>query len=247
MTLLQIVNRVLKRLREDTVSSIDETDYSLMITEMLYDVHLQCLEAHDWSAMESIVNVPVDANQRVFDLTRTETNGGDVDDADTVTKNDSHVVNDRFGRPQAWLFDDSSDTDGDRLILISEKDMEDLYQTDRDQTNDDPSYFSVRMSPDRAGLQMTIWPPPTSTKHIRLRVWTPEDPIDSSDEDSRTVLVPDRPLLLGTIMLALNERGEELGEPGNIAERRFYDALSGAIEQDTKRRGWVNEYEAWRE
>lgn len=247
MTLLQIVNRVLKRLREDTVASLDSTDYSLMVTEMLYDVHQQCLEAYDWSAMEHVVDVPVDALQRVLDLTRLEADGGDIEAGGRITKNESHVVYDLHGRPQAWLFDSDTDTDGDRLIQVSEKDMEALLQQDRDETNDDPTYFSLRMSPDRAGLQLSIWPPPTSTKHIRIRFWTPEDEIDATDEDSRTVLVPDRPLLLGTIMLALNERGEELGEPGNIAERRFYDALSGAIEQDMKRRGWVNEYEAWRE
>jgi hypothetical protein len=220
-----------------------ETDYSLMLAEILADVHQQCLEAHDWSSMEHIINVPVDASQRELDLTRLEAAGGDISDTDTALKNDSTLLWDLGGLPSAYLFDDSSDTEGRQLYYIGEREMGRLYQQDRDQTNSEPSHFSLRQSPDRAGLEMLIYPAASETRHIRMGFWTPEGEIDTDADDSRTLLVPHRPLILGTIMLALNERGEELGEPGNIAERRFYDALSASIELDMNRRGRADVYE----
>lgn len=247
MTVLQIINRVLRRLREDTVVSLTETAYSLMLVDLLHDVHRECVERHDWSSMEHVINVPVDASQRVLDLSRLEADGGDVAAANRVTTNDSFLLFDCEGLPQAWVFDDSSATEGEQLIYVDEPTMERLYQQDRDQTGTDPSYFSLRQSPDRDGLQMTLYPPATAARHIRMRLWTPEDEIDSSTDTSRTPLIPSTPLVLGTLMLALNERGEELGEPGNTAERRYYDALSGAIEADQNRRGFANRYEARRE
>ena len=246
MTVLEIVNRVLRRLREDTVSALIETDYSRMVAEMLHDVHQECLE-YDWSSMQHIIDVPVDASQRVLDLTRLEASGGDIAAGGRVTKNDSYVVWDRDHRPMAWIFDDNTETEGDRLIYVQETDIEHLYQIDRDFTAEDPTYFSLRQSPDREGLSMTIWPPPATSQHIRMRMWTPEDEIDVTADDDTTLLVPSRPLVLGTIYLTLNERGEELGEPGNIAERRYYEARSAAIELDMKNKGHVDTYEAVRE
>lgn len=245
MTILQIINKVLRRLREDTVSAINETDYSYMLCELLNDVHHEVLD-HDWSAMEHVIDVPVAAAQRVLDLTRLEAAGGDVLAGGRVTNNGSML---RFsgGFPQAWAFDSALDTDGDQLILVNEEQMEQLYQTDRDETNDDPCYFTLRQSPDRAGLQMTIWPTPSAARHIRLRLWTPETEVDPDTDTNRVMLVPDRVLYLGTVMLALNERGEEMGEPGNVAERRFYSALSQAVEADLNVRQYGNRYESWRE
>lgn len=247
MTVIQIINRVLRRLREDTVNALTETDYSLMLVDLLHDVHRECVDKHDWSSMEHVIDVPVDASQRVLDLTRLEASSGDIQAGGRVTTNDSFVLFDETGNPLVWLFDDSSATEGAQLAFIDAPAMERLYQQDRSQTATDPTYFSVRMSPDRDGLQMTLYPPPTAARHIRARFWTPEAEIDSSTDSARTPLVPSRPLVLGLLSLALGERGEELGEPGNVAERRYYDALGAAIEADQNRRGLTNRYEARRE
>jgi hypothetical protein len=247
MTILQIVNRVLRRLREDAVTSLVETDYSRLIVDFLHDTHQECIERHDWSAMEHVVDIPVDAAQRVLDLSRTEVLGGDVVNTSRVPKNDSAMLFDSNGLALAWLFDNSSAAEGDQLFMLAPDQMERQYQQDRDYSGADPVYFSLTMHPDRGGLQMTLWPPAPTTSHIRLRMWTPEDEVDEDTDSARELLVPSRPLILGTLMLALNERGEELGEPGNTAEHRYYDALSGAVEQDVGRRAQTNRYEARRE
>jgi hypothetical protein len=244
-TILQIVNKVLRRLRETEVGSLGETDYSLLIADFLADVHTECLK-HDWSSMEHVINVDVPPGIRTFDLTRTVPNGGNVDIDDRTTTHQS-LLRWQHGFPMAWIFDHvSTDPDGDQMILIPEEDMERLHQQDRDETSD-IAYFSLRLSPDRDGLEMKTWPACPENQHIRLRFWTPEAEIDTDTDESRVLLVPDRVLYLGTLYLALNERGEELGEPGHVAERRYIDAMEQAVEADQNIRSFTNRFESWRE
>jgi len=84
-----------------------------------------------------------------------------------------------------------------------------------------------------------------------ITVWSrwnnPEVPITTDTDDGYEFVVPALPIYLGTLFMALNERGEELGEPGSIAERRYYDALNTAKESDIQVRGLTNEYEFVRE
>ena len=51
MTYLQAVNKVLKRLRENTVSSVDETLYSRLVGEFVNDANRMVEDAWDWSSL----------------------------------------------------------------------------------------------------------------------------------------------------------------------------------------------------
>lgn len=246
MTLLEIVNRVCRRLREDPVTSLAETTYSRMVADFLADVHDECME-HDWSSMEHIVNVPVDASQRVLDLSQTETDGGDVDDNDRLPTVESFILYDCDTRPLAWVFDSDTDEEGQRLIYASTAEVEQLYQQGRAETNQDPAYFALRNHPERDGLELILWPPPNVARHIRISFWTPEAPIDVDADSNRTLLVPSRPLTLGTLYLALNERGEEMGEPGGTAQVRYEKALEKAVEADQNRRSLAGRFVAQRD
>ena len=51
MTYLNIVNNVLRRLREDTVDSVTETTYSTMVGDFVNDAKTLVEQAADWSAL----------------------------------------------------------------------------------------------------------------------------------------------------------------------------------------------------
>lgn len=234
MTVLEIVNTVLRRLREDPVTALAETSYSRLVVDFLRDIHEEVLTRHEWSSMEHTVNVPLDASQRILDLSRLESNGGDVDDSDRLPTVQSVL--------KGWsIHDDATDAeDGHDAYLVTPAALDAMYQRDRDYTSDRPNYIAIRNHPDRDGLELSVWPPATSARHIRLRMWTPEAEIDPVADAGRSLLVPHRVLELGTLYLALNERGEEIGEPGGKAETRYYDALGAAVEADANRKSWAN-------
>lgn len=69
MTYLQIVNKVLKRLREREVSSVDQTTYSAMVGEYVNDAKTEVEDAWDWSANRSIISVDTVASTSTVTLT----------------------------------------------------------------------------------------------------------------------------------------------------------------------------------
>ena len=53
MTYLEVVNKVLIRLREDTVDSVNSNEYSRLIGEFVNDAHSQVQDAYDWSMLRT--------------------------------------------------------------------------------------------------------------------------------------------------------------------------------------------------
>lgn len=244
MTFLDLLNKVLRRLREDTVNTMDGTEYSRLVSEFIAEIHQECVEVHDWTSMRHTINLAVANGTRTYNLGKTIANGGNVPNTERVTTTDSLLVYDQYNQPMAFLFDSDSDTQGNRMIPISQTNMERLYQSNRALTNTEPNYFSYRLHPSNDGLELTLWPIPATTRTARLTFWTPEEePTTEGTDDNTALLVPWKPVYLGTLMLALNERGEEMGEPGNIAERRYYNSLARAIEADQQLGGRTNQQE----
>lgn len=68
MTYLEIVNDVLKRLREPTVSSVSDTEYSLMIGTMVNDAKRDVENAHTWNSLRSSTSVTTVAATQEYEL-----------------------------------------------------------------------------------------------------------------------------------------------------------------------------------
>lgn len=238
MTLLEIVNRIMIRLREAEVSSSTASDYATLAATFVSDVHQDVVTQYDWTCLRHTLDVDMVVGQKDYDLARFVADGGAVVAGGRTTNQGSMFLG------QAWCFDDSTDDGGSEMILVSEQDLEELYQGDRDATQEDVVYFSLRQSPAQEGLQLSVWPLPETTNRLRIRFWTPEAVLETDGtDDATTILIPWRPVYLGALARLINERGEELGEPGNLADSAAYNALSQAIEADMNTRQFVNEYE----
>ena len=230
-TQLQIINKVQRRLRETVTASAATSDYSTLLAEFLNDVIDDLNSVHDWSLLESEESVSLAASTRTYDL--------------TGTTNQSQLLFDQNNRPLAVLFDDGSDDAANvRMNYLPPNDLWMLIQTDRDETEEDPNYFTLRQQNDADNLELEIWPLPEVSRLARLRFWTPQPTLAvDGTADATTIYLPARPLYLGTLMLALNERGEEIGEPGNLAEQRYLSAVADAVYTDTIARGRGNAFE----
>ena len=57
MTYLQVVNSVLRRLREDTVSSVTENDYSTLIGDLVNTVKSEIEDAWKWNVLRNTITV----------------------------------------------------------------------------------------------------------------------------------------------------------------------------------------------
>jgi hypothetical protein len=68
-TYLNIVNEVLRRLREDEVSSVTQNTYSKMVGDFVNDAKQIVEDSHDWSALRTTVVVPTVADTTEYSLT----------------------------------------------------------------------------------------------------------------------------------------------------------------------------------
>jgi hypothetical protein len=69
MTYLQLVNAVLRRLREDEVTTVDESDYSKLIGDFVNDAKRLVEDSWDWTALRTTTTVTTAAGISKYALT----------------------------------------------------------------------------------------------------------------------------------------------------------------------------------
>lgn len=220
-TLLQITNRVLRRLREDEVSDLS-ADYPALVAEFVADIVAELNEATVWNANDTDYTASVVA--------------GTIQYALTGTTNESMLLYTPDGMPQAWIFDDISDDDGEQMFYLDPSEYQRRFQQDRGMENDKPSWFTIEKDTDNDDLVLKLWPKPSATKYIRLRMNTPAAELDSASDSATEIKLPARLVRLGALMLATEERGEEMGELAARFEQRYLMAKAAAIENEKQAR-----------
>ena len=246
-TQLETVNRVLRRLREDTVGTIIENDYAILIAEFVNAGMEDVIAAHDWQRYVGLLYAEIvvgGAGGTLSNVSELDATGGNVL-AGTPLNEQSKIT---------WLGHDSpnilySDTayatattteaDWYKVNVLAHADYLQLV------TLDNTSSKSTEVAPVAASLsdrhaadgtlvrELNVWPYTTTAGCLAISAWTPPAvlALDGTDDDT-VIPAPVRPIFEFALLMALNERGEEIGEPGNLAERRYVDALQKAIEDD---------------
>lgn len=73
MTYLNLMNSVLRRLREEEVTSVTNTTYSKMVGDFINDAKTLVSQATDWSALRETITITTTASDNTYSLT----NSGD--------------------------------------------------------------------------------------------------------------------------------------------------------------------------
>jgi hypothetical protein len=231
-------------LREDQVTDLTTDPYSKLIAEFVADAHREVVEAHDWSVMDKGVVITVVPGRSSYSLAVGSTDiyagwTGVSDKAQLRYYNDA---------PIAYVFDSYAKiAEGDPLNELHQTTESAVYDSTltRASTSGRPSTFALTSS--STGLLLYLDAPPDATYYVYLRFHDPELEIDVDTDASRQLLAPSAPVFAGAVYYALNERGEEMGEPGGVAERRYISALGTAIETDTIRATRANTHEMYRD
>jgi hypothetical protein len=246
MTLLEFVNAVLLRLREDAVADLSNS-YSQLIAGFVADIHAEVVSSHDWSSMDVTTEFTVDSSAQRYFLFAGATGlyeGTDAPNRKSVVRFDGS------NRPLAYLYDSLDDMLANRpLLQLAFADAR--YTRKLSHENSDytarPSMFSVAQDAEDDGIVVELDTKPDKEYYVTIRFHRPEAPIDIATDVAREIHAPANPIKLGAVYLALNERGEELGEPGNVAERKYQSALGEEIETDSLHGQYPNAYEMYRD
>ena len=199
MTYLQIVNNILRRLRERTVSSVNETAYSSLVAMFVNDAQEIVENSYNWSALRT--SLTVNTTDGVFNY---EMNGTQ----NRLTVLDAINVSDEFflGYKTAHEFNS--------YFLTTSTDT------------GSPAFYSYNGVSADGDTQIDLFPVPNGAYELRFNiVQRSADLVGDADR----ILVPSRPVEIMAYALAVEERGEDGGlSPASaiaLANKTLGDAI----------------------
>lgn len=206
MTYLQLVNKVLRRLREDTVASVTDKNYSTLIGELVNQAKEEVEDAHTWLSLKTTVEVTTAGDGSTYTVSLPGTNERTKILGDSVwdVTNQVFIPIVNWEQIDFWRSINQSDIAG-TLSYVAD--------------------FGVASGLRRLAFHQV----PTSATTLKVRVHIPQEELSS---DTTVLTVPAMPVWLRAYALAISERGEDGGAVWNEIDQSATSALSDAIARD---------------
>jgi len=205
MTYLELINGVLTRLREETVATPTETDYSTMIGALVNEVKREVENSWRWVALNKTIQITTSATDYEYDLTASGDNFTLKRVFNTTTNRQLMIADSR------WLSD----------------------QIDITPRPGEPFYFAVVNSVTTSeDYQVELYPNPNAVYVIDFDVYANQAELSTG---TTVLAVPAYPVLLGAYYRAVVERGEDGGMMAAEAYRHYQNSLSDAIAFDAQK------------
>lgn len=200
MTYLEIVNKVLRRLREDTVDTVSQNTYSALVGEFVNDAKRMVEDAWDWSALRTTLTVTTSSD--IFNYVLTGS-GNRIELLDVVNDTSNFFMK---YRDQHWF---------NKTFLVDEP------------ATGSPMYYCFNGIDVNGDTAVDLSPIPDGVYSLRFNaiLRTPELSADTDE-----VLIPTLPIVHLATALSVAERGESGGQSAaellNVANKMISDAIA---------------------
>jgi hypothetical protein len=213
-TYLDVVNNVLRRLREPTVQSVDDTPYSSMVGVLVNDAKREVEDATEWNALSSTVTINTVAGTYNYTLTGAGTRFRVID---AVNDTDNVMLQ---NAPTTWMT------------------QQFLFTADTDRGS--PLYYNFNGVDENGDTQVDLFKRPDGVYTLRFNLVIPQATLSS---DTTRVLVPDHLVGMLAYAKAIAERGEDGGNLASEAYALYKNALANEVSIERNRYGeeinWV--------
>ena len=206
-TYLEIVNDVLTRMRESTVTTVSQTTISALVGKFVNDAKRQINDAFDWSALNTAINVTLVGGQ---------TNNYTLTGSTAKFK----------------ILDIINTTKFYKVGLISAARYDELYYSTATPPSTIVNYVALDGLDSNGDQKVKFYPAPSSTDNVRFSIVVPESDF-SADNDSTKM--PEDAIIFGALARALVERGEDGGLSSSEAFGLYRAALADAIAIENSR------------
>ena len=200
MTYLDLVNNVLRRLREDEVTTVSSNTYSKMSGDFVNDAKKLVEAAWDWFALRTTLTVTTSAD--VFNYVL------------TGSQNKIKVLN------------ALNDTSNLTLEYQTQVYFDDQYLINTPASGA-PQYYTFNGVNASGDTQIDVYPKPDGVYTLRFNCTLRNDDLTA---DTDNMLIPAQPVIHMAIALLARERGETGGtsapEYFGIADRYLSDAIA---------------------
>ena len=214
MTYLQLVNSVLRRLREDEVTSVSQNSYSKLIGEFVNDAKRTVEDSYDWTALRTTLTVSTTTETFNYVLTGSQNRMKVLD-----------VINDTSDffmqyRASRWM---------DNAFLIETPPI------------GSPQFYSFNGVNAAGDNAVDVYPKPSGVFQLRFNVVLRTADFT---EDTETLAVPSSPVVQIATALGARERGETGGtsaaELFSLADNTLADAIAIDASQHPEETIWYS-------
>jgi len=209
MTYLELVNSVLRRIRESEVESVqgvgNTNTYVRLIGDFVNDAKNEVENSWDWSALRSTLTLTTTPGIFNYELNGAQNNFKVLD-----VYNDTSNVEMQY-KTSGWF---------NKEFLMATP-----------QTGSPEVYNFNGVSTDR-DTQVDIYPIPDAIYDLRFNLSLRNLPLVN---DSDTTVLPSRPIILLATAMAIEERGEDGGQQSMNAYAASQSSLSNEISFDAAR------------
>tara|TARA_R110000764_G_scaffold136041_3_gene223959 strand:- start:1381 stop:2025 length:645 start_codon:yes stop_codon:yes gene_type:complete len=214
MTYLQLVNSVLRRLRENEVSTVSETSYSRLVGEFVNDAKRLVEDSYDWTALRTTLTVSTIDTAFNYTLIGSQNKMKILD-----------VINDTSNffmqyKTSRWM---------DRAFLIN------------DVPTGTPQFYSFNGVDANGDNGVDLYPKPDAAYQVRFNVVLRTADFTTNSE---ILTVPSSPVVQLATALGARERGETGGtsaaELFGLADRTLADAIAFDAAQHPEETIWYS-------
>jgi len=200
MTYLNLVNAVLRRMRETEVTSVSQNSYSALVGEFVNEAKRTVESAWDWSALRADLSFNTAANDFTYSLVGSQE------------------------RPT--VLDAINDTSNTRMRYETSAQFRNLKYLGTAQVGS-PFYYTYNGFDSNGDTQIDVYPTPDATYALVFTVV--KRPADLSG-NTDVLLVPSAPVIQMANALAARERGETGGtaavEHFALSDKTLSDAIA---------------------
>ena len=209
MTYIELVNAVLRRLRESEVTTVqgagNSNAYARLIGDFVNEAKSQVESAWDWSALRTTLTLTTTSGVFNYELNN--------------TRNSFKVLD-------VW-----NDSDDIEMLYKDANWFNREFLTATPQTGT-PMFYNFNGVSADGDTQVDLYPIPDESYSLRFNV-TQRNLSLSADSD--TVVIPTRPIILLATAMAIEERGEDGGQQSVNAYASAKSALADEIAMDAAR------------
>lgn len=213
MTYLNLVNNVMRRLREEEVSSVQSTTYSKMIGDFVNDAKSMVEDSWDWSALRTTLTI--ETKKDVFNYVM------------TGAGNSSKILH-AYNDTDDWDMEYRTPIWFDHRYMLQEP------------VSGSPRYYTFNGVDNHGDTQLDLYPKPDRDGTVmRFNIVNRGEIKDGAgsvlrpkllENDADEVIIPYLPVLHLSVALASRERGETGGsstpEYFSIADKYLSDAIA---------------------
>jgi hypothetical protein len=213
MTYREIIDEVLRRLREDQLgsdwsgnlsSSNGPTDYQKMVGDFVNDAKYEVEHFWDWQVLRVTSAITTVSDTMSYSLVGAGRDFKVLDAIDTTT--------------------------GLHLNQISSVELNKKAFPIADQVKGQPTSYGFNGIDSNLDTVVDLWPIPDDARQINFNIVKPQASLQSATTD---LYVNEQAVILGAYMRALSERGEDGGTQVSTAAQEYGNVLSRAVQIDS--------------